>query len=335
MTKYVFGPVPSRRLGQSLGVDPVPFKTCNWNCVYCQLGRTRPLVNERQEFFPRDEILAEVRRAIIDHRPGEIDWVTFVGAGEPTLHRSLGWLIRKVQALTTLPVAVITNGALLYQPAVRRELAMADAVLPTLDAGNPELYRRINRPHGASTFARLLEGLVAFRAEFSGWLWPEVMLLRGLNDSQQALEELAEALRRIRPDEIHISLPVRPPSEDWVEPADAAALALAEAILSEIAPVRLPAAEPVTTGHDERLDDMLVSIVSRHPMEEAELVQTVAPWTPERLHTALSELAGGNEVQVVERYGIHFWSGGDAYYPAPSASRAGEPGVRRERGRRR
>ncbi len=134
--KYIFGPVPSRRLGQSLGIDTIPLKTCNWNCVYCQLGRSIPLTNERREYFPQEEILAETKSALAAHPPGEIDWITLVGSGEPTLHNGIGWLIRQVKALTTIPVAVITNGALLHLPEIRAELSEADAVLPTLDAGS-------------------------------------------------------------------------------------------------------------------------------------------------------------------------------------------------------
>jgi len=177
--KYVFGPVPSRRLGQSLGIDTIPLKTCNWNCVYCQLGRTKPLINERKEYFPPDDILTEVRQALDAHQPGEIDWVTFVGSGEPMLHSGMGYLIRKVKDMTDLPVAVITNGSLLYQPEVRQELLPADAVLPTLDAGTPGLYRHINRPHADLTFDRLLAGLIDFRREYRGKLWVEVMLEPG------------------------------------------------------------------------------------------------------------------------------------------------------------
>lgn len=161
--KYVFGPVPSRRLGQSLGIDPVPLKTCNWNCVYCQLGRSLPLTNERREYVPRENIIVEVEQALASHQPGEIDWVTLIGSGETTLPASIGWLIRQVKSLTPLPVAVITNGSLLYLPEMRLELSPADAVLPSLDAGNARLYRKINRPHPEASFKRLLEGLVAFR----------------------------------------------------------------------------------------------------------------------------------------------------------------------------
>ncbi len=149
---YIFGPVPTRRLGQSLGIDPVPLKTCNWNCVYCQLGRSIPMVNERKDFFPAEDILAEVENALLSHQPGEIDWITFVGSGETTLYASLGRLIREVKKLTSLPVAVITNGSLLSKREIRQELLAADAVLPSLDAGTPELYQQVNRPYPGLSF---------------------------------------------------------------------------------------------------------------------------------------------------------------------------------------
>ena len=225
--KYVFGPVPSRRLGQSLGVDTIPLKTCNWNCVYCQLGRTVPLTNQQREYFPREAILTEIRQSLKAHAAGEIDWITFVGSGEPTLHAGLGWLIRELKNLTDLPVAVITNGATLYQPDVRQALLVADAVLPSLDAGKPWLYRKINRPHPEITLDRLLGGLEAFSGAFHGNLWVEVMLVNGLNDTEIALTDIATALKAIRPDEIHINMPTRPPAETWgwnsISPAVASA----------------------------------------------------------------------------------------------------------------
>ena len=168
--KHVFGPVPSRRLGQSLGIDPVPLKTCNWNCIYCQLGRSKPLINERKSYFPSEEIITQVREALDAHKPGEIDWVTFVGSGETTLHAEIGAMIHQVKTLTKLPVAIITNGSLLYLPEVRQELLEADAVLPTLDAGNSRLYRKINRPHPTITFNRIIDGLISFRDIYHGKL---------------------------------------------------------------------------------------------------------------------------------------------------------------------
>ena len=216
--KYVFGPVPSRRLGQSLGIDPLPLKTCNWNCVYCQLGRSLPLTNQRREYFPRKEIITEVERALKAHTAGHIDWITFVGAGEPTLHASIGLLIRQIKTLTDLPVAVITNGALLYLPEVRAELMAADAVLPTLDAGTPELYRKINRPHPDITFERLVDGLQAFRREFKGKYWLEVMLLDGYTSLPPQIHQLTDWTRRIRPDKVQLNTAVRPPAEEFAVP---------------------------------------------------------------------------------------------------------------------
>lgn len=178
----VYGPVPSRRLGPSLGVDPIPFKTCNYNCVYCQLGRTTPVTNERKDFFPREAILAEVEAALKAHQPGEMNYITFVGQGEPLLCASIGWLIRQVKALTDIPVAVITNGSLLFMPDVREDLRAADVVMPSLDAADEETFRRINRPWAKLQIALIIEGMVAFREMFENQLWIEVMLVKGLND---------------------------------------------------------------------------------------------------------------------------------------------------------
>ena len=146
MEEYVFGPVISRRLGRSLGIDPIPGKTCNWNCVYCQLGRTTPLVNERAEYTPADEIVAQVARAVESTGIDNIEWITFAGSGEPTLHTRLGWMIRQTQSSINLPIAILTNGSLLYLPEVREAIVTADAVSPNLDAGSEELFRKINRP---------------------------------------------------------------------------------------------------------------------------------------------------------------------------------------------
>jgi wyosine [tRNA(Phe)-imidazoG37] synthetase (radical SAM superfamily) len=313
--KYVFGPVPSRRLGQSLGIDTIPLKTCNWNCVYCQLGRSVPLANERREYVPAEEILLETEQALKSHKSGEIDWVTFVGSGEPTLHSRTGELIRRVKDLTPLPVAVITNGALLYLPEVREELSAADAILPTLDAGNPKLYRKINRPHPDITFERLVDGLIAFREEYRGKLWVEVMLVRGLNDTEGALREIAVVLERIRPDEVHVNLPTRPPVETWVQPPDEEGLMRALAILGKIAQVVHPAEGSFDLSGSENVVDAIVSIITRHPMREDELNRALEKWTPGQVNTALEELAASGRAQVVERYGYRFWSASLARYP--------------------
>jgi wyosine [tRNA(Phe)-imidazoG37] synthetase (radical SAM superfamily) len=316
----VFGPIPSRRLGQSLGVDPIPFKTCNWNCTYCQLGRTQPLTTERRDYVDPDQIVAEVRAALAAHAAsggGSIDWVTFVGSGEPTLHLSLGRMIREVKALSQAPVAVITNGALLHLPEVRQDLLAADAVLPTVDAGTERVFQRLNRGPSSHSFEAFVDGLVAFRDEYRGQLWAEVMLVAGVNDSPQALTDLAAVLRRIRPDQVHLSLPIRPPAEPSVEPPGEDALLAAAAILGDVARVLHPAAGAFDLSGFADVTDAVVAVITRHPMREDELVATLPRWTNEEVEAALSKLAGDGRAQLIERHGRRFWSGGQARYVAP------------------
>ena len=312
---YVFGPVPSRRLGQSLGIDTIPLKTCNWNCVYCQLGRSVPLTNKRREYVPVNDILAEAEQVLKAHKDGEIDWVTFVGSGEPTLHSRLGELIRGVKNMTALPVAVITNGSLLYLPEVRQELSAADAILPTLDAGTAELYRKINRPHPQITFERLVDGLAAFRGEYQAKLWVEVMLVRGLNDSLQAIEDIAKILERVKPDAVHINLPTRPPSETWVQPPDEEGLMRAMSILGNIAKVVHPAEGGFDLSGYDNIMDAVIGIITRHPMREEDLLKTLERWAPGEVNATLGDLEKSGRAQVVERYGIRFWSAASTRHP--------------------
>ena len=312
--KYVFGPVPSRRLGLSLGIDTIPLKTCNWNCVYCQLGRTIPVTNKRLEYIPRLDILAEIESTVDDRSSPQPDWITFVGSGEPTLHIGLGWLIQKVKSLTDIPVAVISNGALLYLPGVRQELEMADAVLPTLDAGNKFLFRKINRPHPETTFDRLVSGLIAFRGEYHGRFWLEIMLVRGLNDTPQALQEIASIVKQIQPDEVHINIPDRPPAEDWVQPSNQEGFMRALALLGKTARLVHPATNgSILDKHSSTLE-AIIGIITRHPMRENDLIHTLANRSPEEVREALEVLTARGQAQIIERYGCQFYCSGSAHY---------------------
>ena len=312
--EHVFGPVPSRRLGRSLGVDPIPLKTCNWNCVYCQLGRTAPLTGQRAVYAPAEKIVAEVETALRHIPSGGLDWVTFVGSGEPALHENLGWMIRRVKAMTDTPVAVITNGSLLYRPDVREEISSADAVLPTLDGGTSELFRAINRPHPAFTFGSLISGLTSFRREYRGKLLIEVMLVRDLNDHQEALEDIASILSEIQPDEVHISLPLRPPAEPWAQPATQEGLARATVILGAVARVLPPIPEGFEVVASENLVEAVIGVISRHPMEEEDLVRSLASWERGHVREVLSELRATGRAQVVMRLGRRFWTGAEARF---------------------
>jgi len=214
----IFGPVPSRRLGFSLGVDLVPYKTCTLDCVYCQLGSTGRTTRRRAEYAPLDEVLAELGEKLGEG--GRIDWITLSGSGEPTLHAGIGLLIPEIKKLSPIPVAVLTNGTLLGLPEVRAALAAADLVVPSLDAGTEAVFAGVNRPHTGITLEGLTSGIARFTAGFSGRVWLEVMLLGGINDSPSELEAIAARIRRIAPERVQLNTAVRPGAEAAVSALD-------------------------------------------------------------------------------------------------------------------
>lgn len=208
---YVFGPVPSRRLGRSLGVDLVPFKTCSYDCIYCQLGCTTNKTVQLKEWVPLDEVVAELRTKL----SSQPDYITLSGSGEPTLYSRTGELIDRIKAMTDVPVAVLTNGSLLWQEAVRGQLLNADLVIPSLDAGDEAMFQAVNRPHEEISFERMLEGLIDFRREFQGQYWLEVVLLAGHNAIAAEVDKLVNCVRLIKPDRVQLNTATRPPAEDY------------------------------------------------------------------------------------------------------------------------
>ena len=213
--RHVFGPVPSRRLGRSLGVDLVPYKVCTFDCIYCQVGRTTRHTTMRAEFVPVADVIEEVRQKVAHGvRP---DYVTLSGSGEPTLNRGLGEVITGIKRITDVPVAILTNGSLFTDPEVRKACALADLVLPSLDAGDEKLFQYINRPCPGLTLEKLVEGLAAFRAEYHGKIWLEVFLLDGVNASVADIEQINQHIARIRPDRIQLNTAVRPTAEAYAQ----------------------------------------------------------------------------------------------------------------------
>lgn len=216
--KYLFGPVNSRRLGLSQGIDLLPDNICNFDCVYCEVGATRILTCERGEYSPSAEIITEIDRLLADPAAPLPDVFTITASGEPTLHTGLGTIIRHLKASTAAPVAVLTNGSLLFRPEVRAELAAADIVVPSLDAALPRSHRRINRPAPCADLETIIGGLVSFRQEFHGEIWLEILLVKNLNDSEEDITALREAAARIRPDRIQLNSVARPPLESFALP---------------------------------------------------------------------------------------------------------------------
>jgi len=218
MYSYLFGPVPSRRLGMSLGVDLVPHKVCTFNCVYCECGRTTHLTRQRDEYVPVDAVMEELGRFFIDNR--KPDYVTFSGAGEPTLNSGIGTVLDFIKTEHEgIPVAVLTNGSLLSDPEVRSEILAADVVLPSLDAASGSTFRRLDRPFHSIVLSEYIQGLVDFRDEYAGRMWLEVMMLPGYNDNPDDLRLLKEAFLRIRPDLIQLNTLDRPGTVKDLRPA--------------------------------------------------------------------------------------------------------------------
>ncbi len=213
----VFGPVPSRRLGRSLGVDLVPLKTCSYDCIYCQAGRTTHKTAVPAEFHPTGPVLDELETRLRTTAP---DVVTFSGSGEPTLHTGIHRVIRRVKELTDIRVAVLTNGSLLWRPEVRKRLLSADLVMPTLCTVFEETFQRIHRPHEDLRPEVVVDGLKRFRREFQGELAVEVLLLHGINDLDSEIEALSRTLQSIKPDRIQLNTVVRPPSSSEAVPLD-------------------------------------------------------------------------------------------------------------------
>ena len=210
--RYVYGPVPSRRLGRSLGIDLVPFKTCTYDCVYCQLGRTTDQTIDRQEYVPIKDVLAELEQKLAaEDTP---DYISLAGSGEPTLNSGIGDLVGKIKGLTDIPVAVLTNGSLLGMSEVQDALMAADLVLPSLDAGDERLFRYVNRPHGTITFERMFAGLVQFTEHFPESVWLEVFLLAGVTGTPVEVEKIAALVKRIGPARVQLNTVSRPPAEE-------------------------------------------------------------------------------------------------------------------------
>ncbi|MDD5224574.1 MAG: radical SAM protein [bacterium] len=267
--RYLFGPVASRRLKLSLGIDPLPFKTCSLDCVYCELGKTTDRTVKRQSFVPPREIIGELIQFLrTGNRP---DCITISGSGEPTLHLDLEEIITEVKKITSIPLAVITNSTLLHDPKVRSALLPVDIVLPSLDAVTPGAFARVNRPHPALEVEQIISGLHEFREEFTGEIWLEILLVRGLNDQPEEVELLRDLSHSLRPDRVQLNTVARPGTED-------SALPLADEHLQKLKEFFGPPAEIIAGSRhspakvqSESVEERILETASRRPVTAEEI----------------------------------------------------------------
>ena len=292
--QYLFGPVPSRRLGLSLGVDLVPYKVCSYDCIYCEVGPTTAKTVERKEYVPLEEVKAELEA--FRSLGIETDYITFSGFGEPTLHSGLGELIQWIRERFDQPIAVLTNGSLLKDPRVREELMGAHMVLPNLDAGTPRVFDMINRPHPRVSFHEMVEGIKTFTREFPGEVWLEIVLVRGINDNREELEALAKLVREIDPARIQLNTVVRPPAHEG-EP-----LSLKE--LEALVPLFGSKAQVVAYPTDKRakeredLREAIVETAARRPCSKEDIAKVLGVSALE-VAKYLDGLVGDGRLEVI------------------------------------
>ena len=305
--RYIYGPVPSRRLGRSLGIDPIPSKTCNYQCIYCQLGKTTNFTNKRKDFYPKEQIYKELEEAI-NLNAGKFDYITFVGSGEPTLYKSLGNLIVKAKKLSKKPICVITNGSLLYRDDVKDDLIFSDVVLPTLDAGDEKLFIKINRPHPSIKYEKMIQGYIDFRNEFSGKFWIEIMVMKGINDSKEELLKIKKKIDLIQPDRLDINVPIRPPTESWVKIPDQEIIPILNDVFGEYNNINFPEqGEFNVFGSNFEVE--LKILLERHPMRLEQIIETFSSkkFSEEDLLNKLNILESHNKIKKVIYNNQTFW----------------------------
>jgi wyosine [tRNA(Phe)-imidazoG37] synthetase (radical SAM superfamily) len=273
---HIFGPVPSRRLGRSLGIDVVPPKTCSFDCIYCESGPTTRLSLRRENFADSSEILAELDEFFRLH-PDAADALTFSSAGEPTLFSGIGELIARVKkAYPRLPLIVLTNGSLLWEPEVRRNLLKADRVVPSLDAASTGVFTKINRPHPSLDLARIIEGIGAFRSEYKGRLHIEIVLVSGVNDSDEELSALARTIEPLKPDKVELNTVVRPPAHHGTVGLTKSQMARAASFFGSVETETVGVFRARTAGSDEEsLGARIVETVGRRPCTMSELAASL------------------------------------------------------------
>ncbi len=296
--KYIFGPVPSRRLGNSLGINPIPLKTCNYSCVYCQLGKTSDLKNEIKEYFPLEDIEAELLEFFQNVR-NLPDYITIVGEGEPLLYSKLGKLINFIKSNFLSPVALITNGSLLYLDSARKAVKEVDVILPTVDTVIPETFKKINRPHKEIKLENVLEGLLKARKEIKGEFWAEVMLVKGLNDSEEEIKALSEYFKELNPHRIFINIPVRPPADSWVKAPDISAFHLIEKYIPEAEFINFSESGMIDPAAYDSLKELIVSVSRRHPIS-LELLKKSVNESDKKIEKEIKELEKEGKIKLIK-----------------------------------
>lgn len=300
---HIYGPVPSRRLGLSLGVDIVPMKTCSLSCIYCQVGKTLQTILSRREYISVNEILHELEDYFKkDLKP---DWVTFSGSGEPTLNSGIGEIIKGIRTLTDIPICVITNGTLLWDPQVRLDIIDADAVMPSLDSAIEETFRKVCQPHHDLKIGKIIDGLADFRKMYNGKIWLEILFMEGINDSPEELEELREIVKRILPDSIQLNTVVRPPAESFAKPLSRERLEEIRYFFGEKAEIIASFIKDSVMSEKVEINDVR-EYLKRRPASVDDISAALGV-EKSYVEEILENLGESGEIRINEFFGKRFW----------------------------
>jgi len=270
--RYIYGPVPSRRLGVSLGIDLVLRKTCTYDCIYCQLGRTTNKTVKRAAYIPAQPIIREIEE-FLGHMETPVDYITISGSGEPTLHSQIGLIIGEIMKMTPIPVAVITNGSLLFMDEVKRDLSGADLVIPSLDAVSKTVYETINRPEESLKIDRVIQGIVDFRAQFRGQVWVEILYCRGINDDPSEVARMKRVLEKINPHRIQLNTVYRPPAEDFASPLPEERLREIKEIFGDKASAITPYRGNRPHGAGGEVEAHIIDALRRRPLTAEDMAE--------------------------------------------------------------
>lgn len=303
----LFGPVPSRRLGRSLGLDMVPYKTCSFNCLYCELGKTTHQTLQRSsDWVKADQVAQELKERLPDLKD-KVDYLTLGGSGEPTLNSHLGEIVSFIKEFTSLPLSILTNSSLLSDPKVRRELKDVDLIVPSLDAISQPVFEQINLPLPGITAEEILVGLVALRQEYQGQIWLEILFCQNINDTAAEVELLCQAIEKIRPDRVQINSVVRPPAFEGVLPSTPERLQqIADLIGPKAEVVGQPHLQGADASSSRSFQTRIIEMVNRRPCTLDDLAQAIG-LHPVELVKTLNDLTNSGLVKLRSHQGKNFY----------------------------
>lgn len=304
---HIFGPVPSRRLGLSLGIDLIPFKTCTLDCIYCELGKTATPVTERAEYVPYKQLKKEINTFFASQKPIELDNITLSGSGEPTLNSAMPRIIKLLREKSQTPIALLTNGTLFTDPDVRREACAVDLILPSLDVVSENLFMALNRPAPGLNAEAIIAGLIALRQKFPGKIWLEILFCQGFNDSPEEVDKLVRAVELIQPDKVQLNTVVRP-----------GALAKAKTVTPTFLQAVLPrfgkqaeiiapfARDSKSCNAIEKIETTILATLKRRPCSKQDLEQALGLKAVEVIKIVDLLLADG-KIKVLEHGGERYF----------------------------